>query len=67
MAQVLHRSTCGEKRDTHGAQTCRAGQLQHTAHWLTSEGRQNGRLNRGGKKCLNTLSIYSRSFYFEQS
>ena len=58
-AQVMQRSVLGEKRDTQGAQTCRAGQLRHTAHWLTSEGSENGRLNLGATKRLNTQSIYS--------
>ena len=60
-AQVRQRSVCGEKRDTQGAQTCFAGQLRHTAHWLTSDGSENGRLNREESKRLNTRSIYSRS------
>ena len=61
-AQAMQRSVFGEKRDTHGAQTCRAGQLRHTAHWLTSEGSENGRLNFGATKRLNTQSIYSLGF-----
>ena len=66
-AQAMQRSVCGEKRDTQGAQICWAGQLRHTAHWLTSEDSENGRLNRGLSKRLNTQSIYSRSFDFEDS
>ena len=58
----MQRSVFGEKRDTHGVQTCRAGQLRHTTHWLTSEGSENGRLNFGAIKRLNTQSIYSLSF-----
>ena len=57
----MQRSVCGEKRDTQGVQTCCAGQLRHTAHWLTSEGSENGKLNRGLSERLNTLSIYSRN------
>lgn len=66
-AQTPQRNVCGEKRETHGAQTCRAGQLRHTAHWLTSECSENGNLNRGASKCLNTQSIYSRSLDIEDS
>jgi hypothetical protein len=61
-AQVVQRSVCGVKRNTQGAQTCCAGQLLHTAHWLTRDGSGNGRLNRGANRRLNTPSIYSCSF-----
>ena len=58
-AQAVQRSVCGEKRAMQGEQTCRVGQLRHTAHWLTREGSENGRLNCEAVKRLNTQSIYS--------